>query len=193
MFLRVTMQLTDAAIGSFKYRDFKPEEEYTGNHIAVFECKLKTPPALTLIDHSHREYVLAHRLNFNNFKLVDIDNYMQGNPYFTKKMTAEEWNKSISTIVGDVKQEKIDSQNIVNKWKRNLAFYEELMSQKEPLSNIRMPLINKEAREKEAAAKKEAEAAAKAAKKEADAAAKAAAGGSKKGKKNKEEAVGGKE
>ena len=173
MFLRVTMQLTDASIGSFKYRDFKPDSEYTGNHIAVFECKLKVPPVLSLIDHSHKEYILAHRLNFNNFKLVDIDNYMQGNPYFTKKMTAEEWTKSISTIVGDVKQEKIESKNIVNKWKRNLSFYEELMNVKEPLSNMRMPLINKEARDKKAAEKKEAEAAEK------------AAAGSKKGKKSK--------
>lgn len=170
------MQLTDASIGSFKYRDFKPDAAYTGNHIAVFECKLKVPPVLSLIDHSHKEYILAHRMNFNNFKLVDIDNYMQGNPYFTKKMTAEEWTKSISTIVGEVKQEKIESKNIVNKWKRNLSFYEELMTVKEPLSNMRMPLINKEAREKKAAEKKEAEAAGK------------ATAASKKGKKNKEAA-----
>jgi len=83
----------------------------------------------------------------------------------------------VKTIVGEVKQEKIESKNIVNKWKRNLAFYEELMTVKEPLSNMRMPLINKEARDKKAAEKKEAEAAEK------------AAAGGKKGKKNKAEAA----
>ena len=87
MFLRVQLQLTENAIGKIEYRGFEPTEGYTKNHIAVFECKLKTPNALTLIDHSHKEYVMAHRLNFQNWRLVDLDNYMKGNSYFVKKMT----------------------------------------------------------------------------------------------------------
>jgi len=31
--------------------------------------------------------VTSHRLNFKNWKLVDIDNYMNGNSYFKKYVT----------------------------------------------------------------------------------------------------------
>jgi len=68
-----------------------PKSEYSGNHIAVFECTLKTPPAMSLIDNSQKEYIMAHRLNFANWRIVDLDNYMKGNPYFTKFMTEETW------------------------------------------------------------------------------------------------------
>lgn len=81
MILRVTLQLTQGALGKLAGVDGF-SSDYTGNHIAVFECKLKVPPQLTLIDHTEREYILAHRLNFANWKLVDLDNFMKGNPYF---------------------------------------------------------------------------------------------------------------
>jgi len=86
MTLRVTMQITDNAIGKVnaKSQDGQTKADYTGNHIAVFECALKTPPALSLIDHSHKEYVMAHRLNFANWRLVDLDNFMKGNTFFTR-------------------------------------------------------------------------------------------------------------
>lgn len=92
MTLRVTMQITDNAIGKIgsKSQDGL-KADYTGNHIAVFECVLKTPPALSLIDHSHKEYVLAHRINFANWRLVDLDNFMKGNTFFRKQITAQEW------------------------------------------------------------------------------------------------------
>ena len=82
------MQLTKGAIGTITATpDGLPQGDefsldYTGNHIAVFECDLKVPPALSLMDHSYKEYILAHRLNFKNWRLVDLDNYMQGNPHF---------------------------------------------------------------------------------------------------------------
>jgi hypothetical protein len=58
----------------------------------VFECALKCPPALSLIDHTQKEFVMAHRLNFANWKIVDLDNWMKGNSYFDKFMTAESFN-----------------------------------------------------------------------------------------------------
>lgn len=87
------MQFTDSALGkiSSKNTDGQVKSDYTGNHIAVFECALKTPPALSLIDHSHKEYVMAHRLNFKNWKLVDLDNFMKGNPYFAKLVSPQDW------------------------------------------------------------------------------------------------------
>ena len=93
MTLRVTMQITENAFGkiSAKSQDGQTKADYTGNHIAVFECALKTPPALSLIDHSQKEYVLAQRLNFANWLLVDLDNYMKGNSFFAKQVSAQEW------------------------------------------------------------------------------------------------------
>jgi hypothetical protein len=37
-----------------------------------------------MIDHSLSEYMMAHRINFRNWRLVDFDNYMKGNSYFAK-------------------------------------------------------------------------------------------------------------
>ena len=53
MILRVSMQITNGAIGKImsEGRNGNFTVNYTGNHIAVFECALKVPPALSLIDH----------------------------------------------------------------------------------------------------------------------------------------------
>ena len=91
--LRVTLQLKDDSIGNIKYdisserkqrgliKDNYPNE---GNHIAIFECQLKQPNIFCLENHTHKEYLWASKLNFRNWKLVDIDNYMEGNKHFTK-------------------------------------------------------------------------------------------------------------
>lgn len=51
MFLRTTICFKD--IGLFSANDKNIYgENYTGNHIAIFECDLKAPPQLSLIDHS---------------------------------------------------------------------------------------------------------------------------------------------
>ena len=54
------------------------------NHIAIFECQLKNPPIMILQDHTHREFLMSSRLNFSGWRLVDLDNYMQGNVPFTQ-------------------------------------------------------------------------------------------------------------
>ena len=54
-------------------------DDYSGNHVAIFECELKSPPQLALIDHSQDEFINAYRLNFKNWRIVDIDNFMEGN------------------------------------------------------------------------------------------------------------------
>lgn len=91
MVLRVTMQLTGQVLGKVegKGTDSETQHNYSGNHIAIFECELKSPPALSLIDHTYKEYVMAHRLNFGNWKLVDLDNFMKGNPFFSEYLTEE--------------------------------------------------------------------------------------------------------
>lgn len=62
----------------------------------IFECELKQPPLLTLIDHSYKEYALSSRLNFKNWKLVDIDNYMKGNPPYNDFLESVKWETSLA-------------------------------------------------------------------------------------------------
>ena len=42
------------------------------------------PPMLSLEDHTHKEFLMASRLNFANWRLTDVDNYMRGNVPFTQ-------------------------------------------------------------------------------------------------------------
>jgi hypothetical protein len=82
MLLRVTINFKD--IGKFTGRDALYGDEYTGNHIAIFECELKAPPQMALVDHTYNQYIDAYRVNFRNWKIVDIDNYMEGNHFFSE-------------------------------------------------------------------------------------------------------------
>ena len=67
------------------------DPSYTGNHVVIFECDLKTPPTLALIDNSLEEFILMHRLNFKNWKIVDVDHYMKGNSFFNKLITKSDY------------------------------------------------------------------------------------------------------
>ena len=44
---------------------------------------------LTVADCSHIDYLLSCRFNFKNCKLVDIDNYMEGNRPFISRFQDE--------------------------------------------------------------------------------------------------------
>jgi len=86
MFLKATIQLTGDSIGTFSGGvENQFGNKYSHNHIAVFECELKAPPQLAMIDHTLNEYMMSHRINFRNWRLVDFDNYMKGNSYFAKQ------------------------------------------------------------------------------------------------------------
>lgn len=43
MLLRVTLQLADGELGQLRYKN-QSRDEYTGNHLFLFECELQTPP-----------------------------------------------------------------------------------------------------------------------------------------------------
>ena len=95
--LRVTLQIKDNGIGEVTskivneraQRDLSEHEEYPneGNHIAIFECQVKQLPMMTLATLSHKEFLFDGRLNFRNWKLVDVDNYMGGNKHTTENDT----------------------------------------------------------------------------------------------------------
>ncbi len=166
MILRVTLQLTEGAMGKLEgVNGFS--SDYTGNHIAVFECKLKVPPQLTLIDHTEREYILAHRLNFANWKIVDLDNFMKGNPYFQNFITENDWNKESERLIGptDRLMVPIDTVQQLEKEREQMQKWEEFMEAKEPRSNVNMTLIYHKRHQEEEAKAALAQAAALAAKK----------------------------
>ena len=101
MLLRTTICFKD--IGKFHVPGEKKRlygEDYSGNHIAIFECELKAPPMLALIDHNEEKFFSAYRLNFKNWKIVDIDNYMQGNTYFDEMKEPSVMEARIDEIFG---------------------------------------------------------------------------------------------
>lgn len=96
------MQIKDDGIGTFEYetdlerrsRDLN-QDSYpnSGNHIAIFECELKQPPPMSLSDLTHHEYLMATRFNFAGWRLVDVDNFMGGNPPFTQQDIKDPWDR----------------------------------------------------------------------------------------------------
>jgi hypothetical protein len=100
MFIRVTVQLKD--LSKLEGNGPTPlyEPNYTGNHIAIFECPLKSPPSLSLIDHNYSDYINLHRLNFKNWKLVDIDHYMKGNTFFSQILSQTDFQKEFEKRMG---------------------------------------------------------------------------------------------
>lgn len=93
MLLRVTICFKDIGLFKTKDRNHSYGENYTGNHIAIFECELKAPPQMSFIDHTYNEYINAYRVNFRNWKIVDIDNYMDGNHFFSELKEENVWKK----------------------------------------------------------------------------------------------------
>ena len=74
-------------------------KDYTGNHIAIFECEMKTPPLLSKIDHDDTDFMNAYRINFLHWKLTDIDNFMGGNPYFREYEDPKVWESKFDGMI----------------------------------------------------------------------------------------------
>jgi hypothetical protein len=118
MFLRTTICFKD--IGRFEGKDksLLYSDEYTGNHIAIFECELKAPPQIALIDHTYTQFLDSYRMNFRNWKIVDIDNWMEGNHFFSELQEEKVWESKVDAVFKDTKtktvylqQDKIDQPN----------------------------------------------------------------------------------
>ena len=100
MILRVTMQITDGALGKLEANgtNGRMTGDYTGNHIAIFECELKHPPVLALAELDMLSIILSTRLNFQNWRLVDMDNFMKGNPPYSDFVTQVDWENTVDEI-----------------------------------------------------------------------------------------------
>ena len=89
-----------------------------GNHIAIFECQLKQPPMFSINELSHREFLLANKINFVNWRLVDFDNYMLGNKHFTESETENPQGKymeGVEAFYGDMAHKRKGAKQYADK------------------------------------------------------------------------------
>lgn len=59
-------------------------KQINGNfrHLAVFENELKAPSEISLLNNNFDEWIEKNKIDDSDWKLVDIDNFMQGNSFF---------------------------------------------------------------------------------------------------------------
>jgi hypothetical protein len=74
-------------------------DAYSGNHVAIFECPLKAPPQLSFVDHSLDAINDSYKINFKHWKIVDIDNYMEGNHFFSTLTLEDTWNHKVRNLL----------------------------------------------------------------------------------------------
>lgn len=65
------------------------DESYNDNHIVMFENELIQPPEMALYELTTDEWIRHNRINHSGWRIADVDNYMQGNPYFNQQLTQD--------------------------------------------------------------------------------------------------------
>ena len=97
MILRVILQFKDTnkALTSLSGPEPLYDPDYTGNHIVIFENQLTLPNQMALIDHTELQFINLRKLNFKNWRIVDIDHYMKGNSYFNRHATEREFHENV--------------------------------------------------------------------------------------------------
>ena len=73
---------------------------YSGNHVAIFECQLKTPSSMALIDRDLMQYINLQKMSMNNWRLVDVDHFMKGNTFFNRLVNELDWHKDVESKIG---------------------------------------------------------------------------------------------
>lgn len=81
---------------------------YTGNHIVIFENQLIQPPIVSLSRPDMDKWIKHHKIDNSLWKISDIDNYMRGNPFFSKLKDQAEYQKFIDRV----KTTDFDSTNV---------------------------------------------------------------------------------
>ena len=145
LILRIVLQLTKDGLGTFQSRgEIGYAHDYTGNHIAIFEATLRSPPAFAMVDHTYEEYVNHSRLNFKNFRLVDFDNYMKGNAHYSEFVTSDTWIKRNKETWDDSKLDtQINGEEGLKPFMKLIQDMKEFNKIKEPASNYDMPIRNR--------------------------------------------------
>uniref|UniRef100_A0A7S3JLR9 Uncharacterized protein n=1 Tax=Euplotes harpa TaxID=151035 RepID=A0A7S3JLR9_9SPIT len=70
-------------------------EEYTGNHVVIFENELQEPPSISLTNPNVEMWIKRHKINHKNWKIADVDNYMNGNKFFKNIMDSIEFTRFV--------------------------------------------------------------------------------------------------
>lgn len=55
---------------------------------------------MNLINSTLEEYIMMRKLNFKNWKIVDIDHYMKGNTFFKSVVPDNQFYKNIDQYLG---------------------------------------------------------------------------------------------
>jgi hypothetical protein len=68
----------------FGKRLFEYDDNYNFNHVCIFETDMIEPPKFKSFSklETYSEWISKH--SFSTWKMIDMDNYMKGNPYFIK-------------------------------------------------------------------------------------------------------------
>jgi hypothetical protein len=110
---------------------------YSGNHIVIFECQLKTPSQMNLIDNGDVDFFKMQKLSMANWRIVDVDHFMRGNSFFNKHVTELEWHKDVESIIGTQESRTINVKEIeaTNNVNEMANIYRNYLDIKEPRSN----------------------------------------------------------
>lgn len=73
-------------------------DKYSGNHLVIFENQLKEPPIISMTNPNFDEWIKKHKINHNNWRITDIDNYMRGNPFFNRVMDSEAFKDFVDKV-----------------------------------------------------------------------------------------------
>ena len=113
------------------------DPSYSGNHIVILECQLKTPSQMNLIDATENDYFKMHKLSMANWRIVDVDHYMRGNSFFSKHVTELDWHNDVESRIGTPDKRNIEvkeieaSKNVLDMGE----IYRNYINIKEPRSN----------------------------------------------------------
>ena len=64
---------------------------YTGNHLVIFENQLIEPNIESMYNLNIDDWIKVHKINHNDWRVSDVDNYMHGNKFFNKIMDQNEF------------------------------------------------------------------------------------------------------
>ena len=110
---------------------------YTGNHIVIFECQLKTPSTMALIDNNLMDYFKLNKISMSNWRIVDVDHFMRGNTYFNKLVSETDWHSNVEKTIGtkDARQVEVRELEAQREIIGFADIYAKYLNLKEPRSN----------------------------------------------------------
>ena len=110
---------------------YNPNFNYS--HLVVFENQLDMPNHLLLTSHDFEEYILLNKYDSSKWKLVDVDNFMEGNTFFYDKSNLEQILNNTSEAVP--KDEQIHKNKInFNTLDTKLNTFNRIMSVEEEIN-----------------------------------------------------------